>query len=70
MKKIELIFENEEGKTVRHSLEAPTEPVDSELVNQAMDAIIEANAFTSTGGDLVKKKGARLVENIVEEIEL
>ena len=32
--------------------------------------IIAQNAFTSTGGDLIEKKSARLVENIVDDIEL
>ncbi|HLR09068.1 MAG TPA: DUF2922 domain-containing protein [Bacillota bacterium] len=70
MKKLELQFFNEDGKTVTYTLEKPIEPVDPEDVNSAMDEIIEQNAFTSSGGDIVEKKGARLVEHIVEEIEV
>ncbi len=69
-KRLELQFLNEENKTVTIALEAPIEPVDPALVNQAMDEIIAQNAFISSGGDLVAKKGARLVERNVEEIEL
>lgn len=70
MKKLELKFENEDGKTVTYSLDKPVEPVDPEALNQAMDEIIEQNAFTSTGGDVVAKKSARIVERTVEEVDL
>lgn len=70
MKQIELKFENEDGKTVTYSLENPIEPVDPEAVKEAMDEIITQNAFTSSGGDLVAKKSARIVARTVEEIEL
>lgn len=70
MKKIELKFENEDGKIVTYALDNPVEPVDPDEVNAAMDEIIAQDAFTSGGGDLVAKKSARIVENIVEEIEL
>ncbi|MGY0693871.1 DUF2922 domain-containing protein [Virgibacillus sp. FSP13] len=70
MKKLELKFLNKEGKTVTYSLEKPVEPVDPAAIKSAMDEIIAQNAFTSTGGDLVSIKSARLVERNVEEIEL
>ncbi len=70
MKKLELFFENEEGKTVKHTLDKPVYPVDVEAVEAAMDEIISQNAFTSTGGDLVVKKSARVVETTIEDIEL
>ncbi|WP_067730630.1 DUF2922 domain-containing protein [Oceanobacillus damuensis] len=70
MKKLELKFENQDGKIVTYSLDQPVEPVNPATVNAAMDEIIAQNAFTSTGGDLVTKKSARLVERTVEEIDL
>ncbi|UOQ87032.1 DUF2922 domain-containing protein [Gracilibacillus salinarum] len=70
MKKIELKFENELGKTVTISLDNPVEPVDQEAVNAAMDAVMSQNAFFSSGGDLVAKKSARIVERNVTDIEL
>lgn len=70
MKRLELIFENEEGKTVKYSLDQPVEPADPEMIHGAMDEVIEQNAFFSSGGDIVKKKGAQIVEHIVEEIDL
>jgi len=70
MKKLELFFENEEGRTVKHTLDNPVEPIDAAVVNAAMDEIIEQNVFTSPGGDLVKKKNARIVETNIEDIEI
>lgn len=70
MKKLELKFENADEKTVTFSLEKPLEPVDPSKVSQVMDEIIQQNAFTTSGGELVEKKSARIVENIVEDIDL
>jgi len=69
-KQLQLQFENYDGKTVTYSLDNPVEPVDSEAVNAAMDEIIEQDVFTSSGGDLVGKRNARLVERTVEDIEI
>ncbi len=66
-KQIELLFENEEGKTVRISLD---EPVDTAALETAMDQILAKNAFVSSGGDMVAKKGARIVERNVTDIPL
>lgn len=70
MKKLELQFENTDGKTVTHSLTNIIEPVNAEAVNEAMDQVIAHDVFTSTGGSLVKKKGARVVDRQVEDIEI
>ena len=70
MKTLELKFENADGKIVTYSLEKPIEPVDPVTVAAAMDTIIAQNAFTSSGGNLVAKKSARVVERNVQDIEL
>ncbi len=70
MKKIELKFENQDGKTVTVALDSPVEPVDPVAVNNAMDTILTENALFSSGGDLVAKKSARIVERNVTEIEI
>ena len=70
MRNLELIFENFEGKVVRMTLEAPVEPADPMLISQVMDEIIEKNVFDSSGGELVAKRGSRIVERHVEEIEI
>lgn len=70
MKKLELKFKNEEGKTVTIMLDDPVEPADSAAVNAAMDQIIAQNVFYSAGGDLVSKQSARIVERLVNDIQL
>jgi len=70
MKTLELIFENELGRTVTYRLDEPVDPADPEAVNAAMDEVIEQNVFGSTGGNLIKKKGARIVERSVTEIDI
>ncbi|WP_078427670.1 DUF2922 domain-containing protein [Alkalihalobacterium alkalinitrilicum] len=68
-KRLELVFENEQAKTVTISLENPVYPVDPAAIATAMDEIIAQNAFTSAGGNLVEKKSARVVDRTVEVIE-
>lgn len=70
MKKLEMRFENQEGKVVTYSIDYPNEPVDPAAVNAAMDEVIAQDAFTSSGGNLVGKRSARVVEQIVEDIEI
>ncbi|MBA2174880.1 DUF2922 domain-containing protein [Halobacillus locisalis] len=70
MKKLELKFLNEDNKTVTISLDQPVEPADPALVNAAMDAIIQEDCFYSSGGNLVAKKEARIVERNVFDVEL
>lgn len=70
MKTIELRFRNADDKLVRFQLDNPVDPIDPVVVNEAMDAIIEENVFTSAGGDLLKKESAQIVEQLVEKIEL
>ncbi len=57
-------------KTVTISLDNPVEPADPTAVEAAMDDIIAQDAFFSSGGNLVSKKLARIVERNVEEIEI
>lgn len=70
MKKIELRFVNQLGKTVTYSIEEPIDPVNPAAVRQAMDTILANNVFSTTGGDLVAKHSARIVNNKVEEIDI
>ncbi|GGM19680.1 potassium channel protein [Paraliobacillus quinghaiensis] len=70
MKTLELKFGNEEDKTVTVSLDEPIEPADPQAVAAAMDSIIAQQAFYSSGGELVSKKSARIVERNVLEIEI
>lgn len=69
-KTLELKFLNEEGKVVTVSLNDPVEPADQAAVSAAMDTILAQNAFLSSGGELVSKKEARIVERNVTDIPL
>jgi hypothetical protein len=69
-KSLELQFFNQEGKVVRIIIENPVEPINSAQVSSVMDTIIAANIFTSSGGDLVAKKGARLLSSETTEVSL
>ena len=70
MKRLEMRFENQAGRIVTLTLDDPIEPVDIQAVNDAMDEVINQNAFGSSGGDLVKKHSARVVEQTIEEVEI
>ncbi|AKS37828.1 hypothetical protein NP92_01380 [Anoxybacillus gonensis] len=67
MKTLELQFMNEEGKTVRFTIDAPREDVTEAQISQVMDVIIAANVFPSSGGDLIAKKGARLIDTTMTQ---
>ncbi|KAA0548451.1 DUF2922 domain-containing protein [Bacillus sp. BGMRC 2118] len=69
-KTLQLQFLNEEEKTVTISIDNPIEPVSPAAIDAAMDTIVSANVFVSAGGDLIAKKGARIVERNVDEITL
>ncbi|KMK76027.1 DUF2922 domain-containing protein [Alkalihalobacillus pseudalcaliphilus] len=69
-KKLELLFENEEEKQVTISVDYPIEPVEPQTVYEAMLSMISSGAVSSTGGDIVAIRGARLVDRQVENIEL
>ncbi|GAE30763.1 DUF2922 domain-containing protein [Halalkalibacter hemicellulosilyticus] len=69
-KRLELQFENEEGRLVTISVDDPIEPVDGELISQSMNQILAEDAIESNGGNLVAIRGARIVERNVTDIEL
>nr|WP_255573325.1 DUF2922 domain-containing protein [Anoxybacillus sp. ST4] len=60
-------FVNEEGKTVRLTIDEPREHVTQAEIANVMDVIIAANVFPSSGGDLIAKKGARLIDTTVTQ---
>lgn len=70
MKSLELIFLNQQGKNVTLSLADPVEPYNPVAIKQAMDEIVNQNVFTSTGGDLVGVKSARVSERSTTDIAL
>ncbi|MCA1029745.1 DUF2922 domain-containing protein [Bacillus timonensis] len=69
-KTLEMQFQNQSGKVAKISIENPIEPVDPVALSAAMDTIVTQNVFTSPGGDLVSKHGARIIERNVTDITL
>lgn len=69
-KLLELQFVNLEGKNTNIGIDSPKENLTAAEIALAMDKMIAANVFTSGGGDLVSKKGARLVDRTVKDIEI
>ena len=69
-KTLEMNFNTVNGKVAKVSIENPIEPIDPAKVAAAVDTIIAANIFISAGGDLVAKRGARVVERNVEDVTI
>ncbi|MGM0873365.1 MAG: DUF2922 domain-containing protein [Bacillota bacterium] len=69
-KVLELQFLNTEGKIVKVNVDSPNEPINNLAINTAMDNILAANIFISTGGEFVSKKGARVIERNVTDLSL
>ena len=69
-KTLELLFLNMEGKTVKVNVDSPVDSIDQQTLTTAMDQILTSNIFITNGGEFVSKKGARIVDRNVTEIEL
>ncbi|WP_438317227.1 DUF2922 domain-containing protein [Candidatus Caldatribacterium sp. SIUC1] len=57
-----MTFRNEEGRAFRIRLRYPREDLSPQDVNAVMDLILARNIFATSGGDLVEKVGAQIVE--------
>ncbi|TLS38188.1 DUF2922 domain-containing protein [Pseudalkalibacillus caeni] len=69
-KTLELQFITQDNKTTSLSLNDPIDPIDPAAVAAAMDVVVAQNIFSTSGGDIVGKKGARLIERNVSDIEI
>ncbi|MBF0707560.1 MULTISPECIES: DUF2922 domain-containing protein [Bacillales] len=67
-KTLELQFNTRDNKPFSITLSDPVEPVNPAAIAAAMDTLITQNCFTTSGGDLVSKKGARIVERNENDI--
>ena len=59
-KELELKFKNAAGKSRTITVKAPKDGLTKEEVENAMNAIVAANVFTSAGGDLVEAVEGRV----------
>ena len=62
MKTLKMIFKNEDGNNVTFSLKNPKDTLTAQGVKDAMDNIIAKNVFITTGGELVSKVRAEIVD--------
>jgi hypothetical protein len=69
-KTLELEFVTELGKSARISVENPKEPIEEAVVKNAMEEMIASGVFTSTNGNYVSVKGARVIDRNVTEYEI
>ncbi|WP_459501889.1 DUF2922 domain-containing protein [Bacillus sp. C1] len=69
MNVLELIFLKEDGKTVVFSIDNPITPVNEQTINSVMDKILSSGIFLSLDGN-TRKKGARLVEKTISELNV
>lgn len=69
-KTLELEFVTELGKSARISIDNPKEPIEEAVVKQSMEAMVASGIFTSTNGNYVAVKGARVIERNVTDYEL
>ncbi|MBP3951217.1 DUF2922 domain-containing protein [Bacillus suaedae] len=69
-KRLELLFKNEEGRSVTLSVDDPIEPLDQVLITNSMNEIIAGDTIVTSGGNLVAIIGARVVERNVTPVEL
>ncbi len=68
-KRLELIFMDAAGKTVRISLPNANEALEGEDVQSVMQQIITLNIFAPGGYDLTQAMGARIVTTDVHEYD-
>ena len=65
---LRMSFLNQGGNNVTISLDNPKEALTAAEVQTAMDLIIARNIFTSSGGDLISKAYARVIDTTTTEL--
>ena len=65
---LRMSFLNQGGNNVTISLDNPKEDLTAAEVQTAMDLIIARNIFTSSGGDLISKAYARVIDTTTTEL--
>lgn len=65
---LRMVFLNQLNKQVTINLSNPKDTLDAATVQGVMDTVIAKNIFTSTGGDLVSKVSARIIDTTTNEL--
>lgn len=69
-KSLVMTFLNTEGSRASITLSGVKETLTETEVSAAMDVVIAANIFNSSGGDLVSKHSAQVTERNVTPLEV
>ena len=67
-KTLQLNFKNAEGGKKQLTVVNPKAGLTKQEADDAMAKIVEANVFTTSGGDLVEAVSAKIVSREVEEL--
>lgn len=65
---LEMVFQNQVGKSVTVSVKEPKDGLTLMEVNAVMDLIIAKNIFATTGGDLVSIVEAQIRQLAITEL--
>jgi len=65
---LRMVFLNEANKQINLSVNNPKDAITAAEVQAVMDSIIAKNIFASTGGDLVSKVSARIIDTTTNEL--
>ncbi len=65
---LQMRFVTQGGSRVTISLDNPKDTLTEAEVTAAMDQIIASNVFTASGGDLVSKDSAQIIDRTVNVI--
>lgn len=69
-KVLQLVFQNEENKSMTLSINDPKPDLTSAEINAAMATIAQSEAFAREGMPFAEKKSARIVHRHVTEFEV
>ncbi|KFI35438.1 hypothetical protein HY00_05000 [Peptococcaceae bacterium SCADC1_2_3] len=65
---LRMVFRNQASRNVTLSLDNPIDTLTTAEIEVLMDLIIARNIFTSTGGDLVAKQDARIIDTTTNDL--
>ncbi len=63
---LQMIFSNTDGRNTTVSVSDPRADLSATEVEDVMDAVINRNIFTTTGGDIERKVRAQIVSRTVD----
>lgn len=63
-------FKNQDNKETTVTLKHIKSDVKKEDISAAMDIIVTSNLFLSSGGDLVSKSKAQLIDKTIQEYNM